>query len=123
MTENVKIDSYDDAKSVVERAKEGDLVIGLNRIGAAPTLSYEPYTNNRGVKINHWMCVSYQFETRPERTLLNIPTIVKPWEHDSWEVNLLSGPWVISQVKQSRAVELKPKSETIFARLGGYEDD
>lgn len=122
MTESIQVKGYDHAREIVERAKSENLVIGLDRIGAAPYVSFEPYTNHDGVVINHWMCVTYQHQIRPERTLLTMPTVVKPWKEDTWEVNLLSDPWVVRQVKMSRAIRLKEEQETIFERLGGYND-
>jgi len=124
MGDEHRIESYDGAETLVTDAKENDKAIRLDRIGATPWLKFTPYTNNRGVTINMWSCISYKLSRRPGKTLLGLPAVVKPWDHDDWEINHISTPWVIRQVKQSRIVKVCDVSESPFRGgiLGGWND-
>jgi hypothetical protein len=124
MTEYTDID-YAQARKIVTDAKANDKAIRLDRIGATPWVKYTPYENNEGVTINMWSCISHQLHARPERTLLGFPTVIKPWEEDTWEVNHLSTPWVVKQVIHSRIVKVVPKAESPFTGdiVGAWYDD
>lgn len=115
---------WNQAQQIVENAIADDLAIRLDRIGATPWLYYTPYTNNEGVEINMWSCISYKLHAMPEKTLLGIPTVVKPWKLDDWEINQIHTPWVVRQVKYSRLVKTKPVAESPFADklVGGWND-
>jgi len=123
MTEYRDVD-WTQAQQIVENAIADDLAIRLDRVGATPWLYYTPYTNNEGVVINMWSCISYQLHAMPEKTLLGLPTVVKPWELDDWEVNQIHTPWVIKQVQHSRIVKTKPVADSPFANeyIGGWDE-
>lgn len=108
--------SYADAREKVEWAKRTGDVISIQRMGAAPYLRFTPYENNRGVRVNMWSCISCYFEAMPERTLLNASHIVRPSEHDDWEINQIHTPWVVNQLAGTpRArVDVVPVRESPF---------
>lgn len=104
------------AREIVADAKEHGTVISLQRVGANSMLRYTPYRNHRGTLVGMWSCISYHFEAMPERTLLSYPHIVRPWEHDDWEVNLITTPWVVQRVAHTAwgKLELLPVEESPF---------
>lgn len=108
--------SYEEAREIALEAKRTGDVISLSRIGANPYLRYTPYENNRGTRVNMWSCISYYFDKMPERTLLSSPHIVRPWEHDDWEINQIHTPWVIHQLAHTyRAkIEVVPVEDSPF---------
>ena len=109
--------SYDEARDIVERAKETCEVIALQRVGGCPYLRFTPYENHRGTTVNMWSCVTGSFEAMPQRTLIGMPTIVRPWTNDDWEINQIHTPWVVARVAEMRPakVEVLPADETPFA--------
>jgi hypothetical protein len=119
--------SYDEAREIVARAKATREVIVLHRVGAAPHLRYTPYENHRGTTVNMWSCVTMAFEAMPERTLVGMPTIVRPWDSDDWEINQIHTPWVVARVMEMprSKVDLRPADESPFAgeMLGWDTDD
>lgn len=124
MTGEYRDVDYAQAREIVDDAKEHEHVIQLDRIGAAPFLKYTPYTNNSGVTVNLWSCISYTFTQKPDNTLLSHPTIVDPSEHDDWEINMITTEWVVNQVKHSRIVKVGPKKDSPFQGdiVGGWNE-
>jgi len=123
MTEYTDID-WSQAREIVQTAKDDDLAIRLDRIGAAPWLAYTPYTNNSGVTVHMWSCISYTARKMPDRTLLMHPRIIQPEDHESWEIRMLTDEWVIHQCQHSRIVKTKPLDESPFSGnvVGGWND-
>jgi len=116
--------SYAEAEQLVAEAQANEQVITLDRVGAAPYLKYTPYTNNSGVTVNMWSCISYTFTAKPDKTLLGWPKIVDPADHDSWEINMITTEWVIHQLVKSRLVTVVEKDDSPFAGdiIGGWND-
>lgn len=110
-------DGVDAMEDLVDRAKAsgGDLVLLLDRIGAAPYMRFTPYENNRGVTVNMWSCVSVTAKAMPERTILMHPRIVDPSRLDDYNVRMFTTPWVRQQVNRSRIVRLFRADDTPFA--------
>lgn len=123
MSEYRDID-YEQARSIVQEAKDDDLAIRLDRMGATPWLAYTPYTNNKGVTVHMWSCISYTFRQMPERTLLVHPTIIQPEEYDDWEIRMITDEWAIHQCQHSRIVETQPVDESPFGGrvVGGWNE-
>jgi hypothetical protein len=124
MTEEYRDVSFPQARQIVEQAKENESVIALDRIGASPFLKYTPYTNNSGVTVHMWSCISYTFTRKPDKTLLSTPKIIDPSDHDSWEINMITTEWVINHVTKSRIVKVKEKENSPFAGdiVGGWNE-
>jgi len=123
MTKHTDID-WPTAREIVADVKANDKAIRLNRIGTTPFLAYTPHKNNRGATVQMWSCISYKLHRRPNETLIGLPTVVKPWRHDDWEINHISTPWVVNQVKHSRVVKVLEKEDSPFAGglVGGWCD-
>jgi len=114
MTEYTDID-WPTAREIVQDAKDNDKVIRLDRIGGTPYLAYTPHKNNRGATVHMWSCLTYKLRRRPNETLIGMPTIVEPWNEETWEVNHISTPWVVNQVQKSRMVKVVEKDDSPFA--------
>jgi hypothetical protein len=123
MTEYTDL-TYQQAREIVHEAKEQALAIRLDRIGATPWLFYTPYTNNRGVAVHMWSCISYTFRKMPEKTLLTHPTVIKPEDYDDWEIRMLTDEWLVNQVHRSRIVKTKPLEDSPFdgGIVGGWNE-
>lgn len=116
----VSISSDDDTPSadeLVDRARDsgGDEVLSLRRVGATPYLRLTPYTNNRGVTVNMWSCISVTGKPMPENTLLFHSRIIDPTEHDGYPLRMFTTPWVRRQARHTRAVRLYAAEDTPFA--------
>lgn len=111
--------AIEEARRIVGDVEEEGTVIRLKRVGANPMLRYTPYRNHRGTLVNMWSCISYYFEAMPERTMLDYPHIVRPWEHDDWEVNLITTPWVVHQVAHTKwaKLDILPVDQTPFESM------
>lgn len=109
--------TYAEAREIAHDAQRTGDVISLTRIGSAPYLRFTPYENNRGVQVNMWSCISYYFEAMPERTLLNSPHIVRPWQKDDWEINQITTPWIVRQLTKTYRgrIEVVPVEDSPFA--------
>jgi hypothetical protein len=109
--------SYEEAREIAARVKETRDVIRLQRIGASPFLRFTPYENHRGTTVNMWSCVTVSFEAMPERTLIGMPKIVRPWTNDDWEINQIHTPWVVARLMEMppSKVTVLPADETPFA--------
>lgn len=113
-----------DADQVVEQVKasHGDLVIDFeSRIGARPFMRYTPYTNNRGVRVNMWSCMSVLGVPMPGKTLLFRTTTVHPDDYDDGyeDIRMFTSEWVWRQVYHSRGVAIVPVEESPFDRDTG----
>jgi len=95
------------AQEIVANVKASDTVLRLSRVGGTPYLHFNPYTNNDGVKVHQWDCISYHFEAHPGKALLSYPHIVMPWNEESWEVNLITDEWVIGQLMHHREGDIE----------------
>jgi len=113
---------HDDARRIVESAKENGDVIRLDRIGAVPYLKHTPYRNNRGTVVHKWSCVSYTLKPMPERTLLNHPNIITPTEE--YSVGMFTAEWVVKEVAQCRIVKVYDVEDSPFSGgwIGGWCD-
>jgi len=109
--------SHAEAVAIAEQAKATRDVLVLKRVGAAPYLRFTPYENHRGTTVNMWSCISAQFEAMPEKTLLTMSTVVRPWTNDDWEINQIHTPWVVARLMEmpDSKVEVLPAAETPFA--------
>lgn len=110
---------YDHAREMAKEVEDshGAKVIQLKRVGATPFLRYTPYQNNRGTKVGMWSCISITGKAMPKETLLFRPQIVFPDEHDDWEINMITTPWVVNQLSKTNEsrVEVLDAEETPFA--------
>ena len=108
--------TYSQAREIAGHLERTGDVLSLTRIGANPLLRYTPYRNNRGTKVGMWSCISYYFEAMPEATLLNSPHIVRPWEKDDWEINIITTPWVVHQLAKTpwAKLEVNPVEDSPF---------
>lgn len=115
--------SLEEAQAIVSELKESGDVLRLSNIGACPYLWYNPYTNNDGVKIRNWDCLSYYFERRAGQSLLSYPHLVRPWKNDDYAVNRFSDPWVVAEIMKHRkhAIEVVDFEESPFS--GGVIND
>jgi len=106
-----------EAESIVQEVKENDKAIRLSRVGATPYFRFNPYTNNDGVRIHRWDCISYHFERFAGESLLNYPHVVLPQNSDSWEVNSITDEWLVGQLMKHRegGIEIMPVDESPFA--------
>jgi len=102
------------ADEIVEQLQESRDALRLNRIGAVPYLWYNPYTNNDGILVRNWDCLSYYFERRAGESLLSYPHLVRPWKNDDYAVNRFSDPWVVGEIMKHRrgAVEVVPFNDS-----------
>ena len=118
-------DTYtrDEARAIVADLKESGDVLRFGNIGASPFFWYNPYTNNDGVLVRNWDCLSYYFERRAGKSLLSYPHLVRPWKNDDYAVNRFSDPWVVSRIMKHRrhAIEVIPFDESPFS--GGVITD
>jgi len=119
-------DTFDreEARKLAAKCREEGHVIQMNRVGACPMFRHTPYTNNRGVKIDRWSCVSYYPEPMPGRVLLNSPHIVRPWNKDDWEINQITTPWIVGQLMKTwrGRVEVLPVEDSPFQAILNWSD-
>lgn len=108
--------TYEQARELAEYLESSGDVVSFKRVGANPHLRFTPYQNNRGTTVNMWSCISYYFEKMPQKTLLSAPHIVRPWDHDDWEINMISTPWVVSQLAKTRwaKIDISEVSDSPF---------
>ena len=108
--------SRQDAKELLRQARDDDLVVRLSRIGATPYFRFNPYTNNDGVLIRRWDCISCHFERFAGQSLLNYPHIILPQNEDGWEVNSITDEWLAGQIMKHRKgdVKIMPVKESPF---------
>jgi len=106
-----------EARELVGKLKDSRDVLRLSNIGASPYLWYNPYTNNDGVLVRNWDCLSYYFERRAGESLLSYPHLVRPWKNDDYAVNRFSDPWVVGEIMKHRrgAVEVVPFNDSPFS--------
>jgi hypothetical protein len=108
--------SHSEAVEITEQAIATRDVVVLHRVGATPHLRYTPYENHRGTTVNMWSCITAQSEAMPERTLLTMATIVRPWANDDWEINQIHTPWVVARLMEMprSKVDVVPAETTPF---------
>jgi len=115
--------SLSDAEAIVSDLKASDKVLRLSKIGAVPYLRHNPYTNNDGVKVYQWDCISYHFEAFPGKSLLSYPHVIMPQNEDTWEINLITDEWVKAALMRHREndIEILEFDKSPFA--GNVIDD